>query len=192
MKSEITYRLFYWIPNTLSSERIAVGLCLFDQSRKYLDTWWIAQKELTRLTNVFAYSNKADAKDALSLLSEIKDEWKSKAFDPQFWSTIARYWNGIIQISEAKKIIYAGTKGDFTSKSAMLSKRFLPLANIKKNRNSGRPKDIVKYFVEEVRRKDMQNRVSLGTKIPPHGKYRLLQPMHFLLRYITYQPFKIF
>ncbi len=179
MKSAITYRIFYWVPNTTSGDRIAIGLCLFDKENDRLDTHWIGQRDLTRLRNIFTYSSKNDSKDVLNLLSEDKDNWKSKAYDSEFWSYIEQYWNGIIQVSAEKKIIYNGTAVAFYEKSEALKKQFLPLSEVKKKRSPGRPKTITKYFENEVHRKKLLNKVTLGTKIPEHGKYHLLKSLYF-------------
>jgi len=179
MKTFITYRIFYWVPNTLSGERIAIGLCLFDKENDRFDSYWIAQRDLTRLRNIFSYSSKADSKDVLNLLSEIKESWKSKAFDPRFWSYIERYWNGIVQVSEEKKLMYQGTSENFEDKGEVLRKKLLPLVEIKRKRSPGRHKTLTKNFEKEVKREKIQDKVTLGTEIPEHGKYRLLQSIYF-------------
>lgn len=179
MKTFIKYRIFYWIPNTNSGERIAIGLCLFNKEMDQFNSYWIAQRDLTRLRNIFTYSSKIDSKDALTLLSEIKESWKSKAFDKGFWSYLERYWNGIIQVSSEKKIMYSGNPEDFEGKSESLRKKLLPLFEIKKKRKPGRPKTLVKHFEKEVKKKKIQEKVSLGTEIPEHGKYHLLQSIYF-------------
>lgn len=179
MKSAIIYRIFYWIPNTIADERVAIGLCLFDKENDQFDSHWISQRDLTRLRNVFAYSSKTDSRDMLSLLSEVKENWKSKAFDPKFWSYLERYWNGIIRISKEKKMIYKGNSNDFEIKSEVLKKQFLPLAQIEEKRSSGRPGTIVRRYEKEVKRKNIEEKVSLGTEIPEHGKYHLLKSIYF-------------
>lgn len=175
MNSIIHYRIFYWVPNTLSGERIAVGLCLFDKKSGRLDTHWIAQKELSRLQNIFAWSNKADAKDVLNMLHEADGNWKSKAYDSSFWNYIERYWNGIVQISENRRLYYEGTATDFDRKSAMLKQQFLPLADLDPEHVRRNSSIIRKNFERWVKEKELEEKVSLGVKIPGHGKYRLLK-----------------
>lgn len=178
MNRTIQYRIFYWVPNTLSGERIAIGLCLFDQERHRLDTHWIAQKELSRLQNIFNWSSKPDAKDVLNLLSEVEENWKSKAFDTSFWNYIERYWNGILQISDNRKLYYDGSAADFKRKSEMLKQQFLPLADLEPKHVRRRTTVIRQNFERQVKQKNLEERVSLGTEIPKHGKYRLLKSIY--------------
>jgi len=179
MKSTITYRIFYWVPNTLSGERVAIGLCLFDKENDRFNIYWISQRELTRLQNIFVFSSKEDSRDILNLLGGLKNSLKSQAFDSRFWSYLESYWNGIIQISDANKLLYQGTKEGFEEKSEVIRKKLLPLVDIKRKRSPGRHKTLVTYFEKEVKKKKLQDKVSLGTEIPEHGKYRLLQSIYF-------------
>ena len=175
MYKAIQYRIFYWIPNTLSGERIAIGLCLFDKDSGRLDTHWIAQKELSRLQNIFEWSSKSDSKDVLNMLNEVDGKWKSKAFDSSFWHYLERYWNGIIQISDNRKLYYEGTAADFERKSAMLKEQFLPLANLEPKHVKRKRRMIRQHFEKYVKQKNIEEKVSLGAEIPEHGKYRLLK-----------------
>ncbi|SMO48390.1 hypothetical protein [Gracilimonas mengyeensis] len=174
----IQYRIFYWVPNTLSGERIAIGLCLYDKETMRLDTHWISQKELTRLQKIYSQTNREDAKDMLNLLDATDGNWKSKAYDSSFWNYIERYWNGILQISESRKLYYEGTAADFTRKSAMLKNQFLPLSKPVSKRAYKRAKTIIKNFEKWVKAKELQERVSLGVEIPEHGKYHLLKSIY--------------
>lgn len=178
MNSIIHYRIFYWIPNTLSDERIAIGLCLFDKELHLLDTHWIAQKELSRLQNIFDWSSKSDSKDVLNMLNEVDGKWKSKAFNSSFWHYIERYWNGIVQISDNRKLYYEGTATDFKSKSKMLKEQFLPLANLEPKYVKRRSTVVRKNFERYVKQKGLEEKVSLGIEIPRHSKYRLLKSIN--------------
>lgn len=178
MNKVIQYRIFYWVPNTLSGERIAIGLCLFDEERHRLDTHWIAQKELSRLQNIFAWADKSDAKDVLNMLDEVDENWKSKAFDPSFWNYIERYWNGILQISDNRKLYYEGSVADFERKSTMLKEQFLPLADLEPKHVRRKTTVIRQNFERQVKQKHLEDKVSLGTEIPEHGKYRLLKSIY--------------
>lgn len=178
MNSLIQYRIFYWVPNTLSGERIAVGLCLFDREADRLDTHWISQKELSRLQKIFSFSNKADSKDVLNLLSETDENWKSKAYDPSFWNYIESYWNGIVQVSEKRKLYYEGTTSDFSHKSEMLKNQFLPLSSFKSKRDYGGSTKITPDFERWVKEKKIEEKVTLGKDIPKHGKYHLLKSIY--------------
>lgn len=178
MDNIIFYRIFYWIPNTLSGERIAIGLCLFDKEKDRLDTHWISQKELSRLQNIFTHTSRADAKNVLNLLEETNGNWKSKAYDSSFWNYIERYWNGILQISEGRKLYYEGTAKDFTQKSEMLKNQFLPLSKPATKREYKRAKTITNNFERWVKAKELEERVSLGVDIPKHGKYHLLKSIY--------------
>lgn len=171
----IQYRIFYWVPNTLSRERIAIGLCLYDKKADRLDTHWISQKELNRLQKIYAYTSREDAKNVLNLLDETDGNWKSKAYDASFWNYIERYWNGILQISEGRKLYYEGTAADFTRKSDMLKTQFLPLSKPATKREYKRAKIITKNFEKWVKIKKLEERVSLGVEIPEHGRYHLLK-----------------
>lgn len=104
-RRSLTYRIFYWTPNTLSGERIAIGLCLFDKEANKLNTHWISQSDLSRIQRIFSFSSKTDSKDVLNLMLESKGSWKSKAFDPSFWDYIDRYWTGIATVSDARKLL---------------------------------------------------------------------------------------
>jgi len=178
MNNAITYRLFYWVPNTLSGERIAIGLCLYDKEASRLDTHWVSQKELYRLQNIYSHTSKEDAKHVLSLLDGTDGNWKSKAFDASFWNYIERYWNGILQISDARKLYYEGSKSDFARKSDMLKTQFLPLSRPVTKREYVRSKKITKNFERWVKAKELEERVSLGVEIPEHGKYHLLTSIY--------------
>lgn len=178
MDSIIHYRIFYWVPNTLSGERIAIGLCVFDKELNRLDTHWIAQKELVRLQNIFSWSDKSDTKDVLNMLSEVDENWKSKAFDISFWNYIERYWNGILQISDNRKLYYEGSSTDFERKSTMLKQQFLPLADLEPKHVRRRATVIRQNFEKYVKQKNLEEKVSIGTEIPEHGKYRLLKSIY--------------
>jgi len=178
MEHIIQYRIFYWVPNTLSGERIAIGICLFDKNSNRLDTHWLKQKELSRLQKIFIHSSKDDSRNVLKLLSENDNSWKSKAFDSSFWNYIERYWNGILQIAESKKVYYNGTSSDFKSKSIMLREQFLPLASDQKSDERVRARGLKKRFIELAKDKNIFNKVSLGTHIPESGKYHLLKPLY--------------
>lgn len=128
MDNIITYRIFYWVPNTLSGERIAIGLCLFDKVNNCLATHWVAQQELDRLEKVFSQSQSSDTRDVLDILRETDANWKSKVYDASFWNYIERYWNGILQISAERKLYYEGSETDFSYKSEMLRNQLLPLS----------------------------------------------------------------
>jgi len=147
----IRYRIFYWVPNTLSGERIAVGLCLYDKEADRLNTHWIGQREMNRLQNIFSFTSKADSKDVLNLLSQTGDNWKSKAYDQSFWNYIESYWNGIVQISEERKLYYEGGKSDFVRKSEMLKNQFLPLSDLEPKGQYGRSKTITRNFERWVK-----------------------------------------
>jgi hypothetical protein len=174
----IRYRIFYWVPNTLSGERIAVGLCLYDKEADQLNTHWIGQREMNRLQNIFSFANKADSKDVLNLLSETDDNWKSKAYDQSFWNYIESYWNGIVQISEERKLYYEGGKSEFARKSEMLKNQFLPLSDLEPKRHYRRSKTITRNFERWVKEKQIEEKVTLGKEIPEHGKYRLLKSIY--------------
>ncbi|XWN36881.1 MAG: hypothetical protein ROO71_13075 [Balneola sp.] len=178
MNSAVTYRLFYWVPNTLSGERIAIGLCLYDKDINRLDTHWISQKELYRLQNIYSHTSKEDAKNILSLLEEADGSWKSKAYDTSFWNYIERYWNGILQISDARKLYYEGSDTDFVGKSEMLKNQFLPLSKPVTKREYRRSKTIKNNYERWVKARELENRVSLGVEIPKHGKYHLLKSIY--------------
>lgn len=178
MNSLIRYRIFYWIPNTLSGERIAVGLCLYDRETDRLDTHWIGQRELSRLQKIFSFSSKADSKDVLNLLSETDGNWKSKAYDPSFWNYIESYWNGIVQVSEERKLYYEGDASDFSRKSEMLKNQFLPLSRLEPKRKYRRPKTITRNFERWVKEMKIEEKVTLGKEIPEHGKYHLLKSIY--------------
>ncbi len=178
MNNAITYRIFYWVPNTLSGERIAVGLCLYDKEENRLATHWIRQRELTRLQNIFSHTSKSDSKDVLNMLQEADGNWKSKAYDPSFWNYIERYWNGILQISKDRKLYYEGSASDFERKSEMLKNQFLPLSKPVTKKQYGRAKIITKNFERWVKEKELQEKVTIGTEIPEHGKYRLLKSIY--------------
>lgn len=178
MNSLIRYRIFYWVPNTLSGERIAAGLCLYDREADRLDTHWIGQRELSRLQKIFSFSGKADSKDVLNLLSETDGNWKSKAYDPSFWNYIESYWNGIVQISEERKLYYEGEAPDFFRKSEMLKNQFLPLSGLKSKRKYGGSKKITRNFERWVKEMKIEEKVTLGKEIPEHGKYHLLKSIY--------------
>ena len=174
----IQYRIFYWVPNSLSGERIAIGLCLYDKESDRLDTHWISQKELSRLQNIYTHASKEDAKDVLTMLNETDGQWKSKAFDNSFWNYIVRYWNGILQVSDDRKLFYEGTSSDFARKTEMLKNQFLPLSKPASKREYRRSRTIKKNFEKFVKAKELEERVSLGVEIPEHGKYRLLKSIY--------------
>lgn len=178
MDSIIKYRIFYWVPNSLSGERIAIGLCLYDKESDRLDTHWISQKELSRIQNIYSHTSKDDAKNVLTLLTETDGQWKSKVFDNSFWNYIERYWNGILQLSEGRKLYYEGTSSDFGQKSEMLKNQFLPLSKPVTKREYRRSRSITKNFEKFVKAKELEERVSLGVDIPEHGKYRLLKSIY--------------
>ncbi len=178
MNSVIQYRIFYWVPNSLSGERIAIGLCLFDKEGDRLDTHWISQKELSRIQKIYSYTSKEDAKDVLTMLNETDGQWKSKAFDNSFWNYIERYWNGILQLSKGSKLYYEGTSLDFDQKSEMLKNQFLPLSKPVTKREYRQSISIKKNFEKFVKAKEMEERVSLGVDIPEHGRYRLLKSIY--------------
>lgn len=178
MDNKIFYRIFYWVPNTLSGERIAIGLCLYDKEKDRLDTHWIAQRELSRLQNIFTHASKEDATNVLNLLEETDGNWKSKAYDASFWNYIERYWNGILQISENRKLYYEGSATDFAQKSEMLKNQFLPLSKSVTKKALKRTKAITKNFERWVKDKELQERVSLGIEVPQHGRYRLLKSVY--------------
>jgi|GEM_PF-2127669 len=177
-KRSLTYRIFYWVPNTLSGERIAIGMCLFDKETKRLKTLWISQSDLSRIQKIFSFSSKADSRDVLSLMHEAEGSWKSKAFDPSFWHYIERYWNGIVKVSDARKMVYDGTKQDFEEKSKILADQFLPLSQTVEKKKPGPARSITKNFEKEVVKREIQHKVSLGQKIPEHGNYHLLKPIY--------------
>ena len=174
----LTYRIFYWVPNTLSGERIAIGLCLFDDEAKRLNTHWISQSDLSRIQKIFSFSSKADSKDLLSLMHEAEGSWKSKAFDPSFWDYIERYWTGIAKVSDSRNMVYDGTRHDFEAKSKILADQFLPLSQTVGKKKPGPPRSITKHFEKEVVKRDIRHKVSLGQKIPEHGNYHLLKPIY--------------
>jgi len=178
MEHIIQYRIFYWVPNTLTGERIAIGLCLFDKDFRRLDTHWLKQRELSRLQNIFVHSSKDDSKNVLNLLQENDDSWKSKAFDPSFWNYIERYWNGILQISDSKKVYYDGSQSGFKFKSETLKHNFLPLASDKKLDERKRARGIRKKFIELAEKKNITEKVSIGEYIPESGRYHLLKPLY--------------
>ncbi|MGF1670894.1 MAG: hypothetical protein ACFCU6_10620, partial [Balneolaceae bacterium] len=178
MNRAIHYRIFYWVPNTLSGERIAIGLCLFDKKLNRLDTHWIAQKELARLQNIFDWSDRSDGKDVLNMLNEVDGNWKSKVFHSSFWNYLERYWNGIVQISDNRKLYYEGTADDFERKSAMLKEQFLPLADREPKYVRRKSAVVRKSFEKFVKQKHLEEKVSPGIEIPGHGKYRLLKSIY--------------
>lgn len=178
MNYSITYRIFYWVPNTLSGERIAAGLCLYDKEEDRLATHWIGQRELTRLQNIFSHTSKSDSKDVLNMLQEADGNWKSKAYDPSFWNYIERYWNGILQISKERKLYYEGSPSDFERKSELLKNQFLPLSTPIIKREYRRGRIITKNFERWVKEKELEEKVTLGAEIPEHGKYHLLKSIY--------------
>lgn len=133
---------------------------------------------MNRLQNIFSSTSKADSKDVLNLLSETDGNWKSKAYDHSFWNYIESYWNGIVQISEERKLYYEGGKSDFARKSEMLKNQFLPLSDLKPKRQYGRSKTITRNFERWVKEKEIEEKVTLGKKVPAHGKYRLLKSIY--------------
>lgn len=178
MNHIIRYRIFYWVPNTLSGERIAVGLCLYDKEADRLDTHWIARRELSRLQKILSFSSKADTMDVLKVLSETDGKWKSKAYDPSFWNYIENYWNGIIQVSEERKLYYDGGESAFSGKSETLRIQFLPLSRVEPNESKTHSKIITRNFERWVKEKQIEEKVTLGKEIPEHGKYHLLKSLY--------------
>ncbi len=178
MEHIIHYRIFYWVPNTLTGERIAIGLCLFDKELRRLDAHWLKQRDLSRLQKIFVHTSKDDSKNVLNLLQGNNDSWKSKAFDPSFWNYIERYWNGILQISDSKKVYYDGSQSGFKFKSENLKHNFLPLASDKKLDERKRARGIKKKFVELAKSKNITDKVSIGESIPESGRYHLLKPLY--------------
>lgn len=54
----------------------------------------------------------------------------------------------------------------------------MPLSQTVEKKKPGPPRSITKHFEKEVVEKRIQDKVSLGQKIPEHGNYHLLKPIY--------------
>lgn len=177
MKEKLIYHIFYWHPNTISEERVAIGLCLFDVQKKWLDSHWIARKELGRLQKIFSFSSSRDAAFILQLLADVKVNWKEIVFKTNFWEYANRYWNGLVQVSLKKTMLYDGSREGFQNSSLLLQEKFLPLAKSTEREPLIRSRGIHKIYKREVEKVRLGGKVALRHVFRPDNRYHLLKPI---------------